>query len=106
VNGTDKQIGLIERLFWRIFAPFEFTLTVGVGMVLYLFGALYFACCIFVTALGGLFRRASALLGQRFGKGRVYAAAATGKMGAPPSLSEIIARRAGVTRQRSNSWLN
>ena len=106
MNGIDKQIGLVERLLWRIFAPFEFTVTVGVGVMLYLFGALYFAGCIFVTALGGLFRRAIALLGQRFRKGRVYATAATGKMGAPPSLSEIVARRAKSGRSRSHSWLN
>jgi hypothetical protein len=100
-----ERCGAVERLLWRIFAPFEFAVTVGVGVVLYLFGALYFAACIFETAVGGLFKRASALFVQRFRTGRVFASA-NGKMEAPPSLSEIVARQGGPAQRRSTSWVN
>jgi hypothetical protein len=94
---------LATRIPWMIFAPFEFAVTVLVGIVLYVAGALYFAACVFLAALRGLFNRASVLFVQRFRKGRIFSSG--GKTGAL-SLSEIVARRAGDARTRSHSWLN
>jgi len=55
--------------------------------------------------VSGLFKRASALVVQRFRVGRVFD---SGKSGAPSSLSEIVAARRAEQGHagRSGSWLN
>ena len=89
---------------YLVFAPFEFTVTVLVAVLLYLGGALYFAGCIYVTAVGGLFKRAASLFTTRFRIGRV-SSVADGEM-ARLSLAEIAAARHGQDRSSSHSWLN
>jgi hypothetical protein len=54
-----------------VFGLFEFVVTVLVGLLLYLGGALYFAACVYMAALSGLFERASALAVQRFRVGEL-----------------------------------
>jgi len=100
-----ERCGMGERIVWRFFAPFEFAVTVIVGVLLYVGGALYFAAYIYLTAVSGLFKRASALVVQRFRVGRVFD---SGKSGAPSSLSEIVAARRAEQGHagRSGSWLN
>jgi hypothetical protein len=103
-RAREKGIKLSARLPWMVFAPFEFIVTVLMGVLLYLVGALYFAACVFLAALSGLFKRACALAVQRFRTGRVFARK-NGAMGAP-LLSEIVARRAESGQRRPTSWLN
>jgi len=100
---AERAVELAERIGWGFFAPLEFCVTVLIGMLLYLGGALYFAAAIYLKALCGLLRRARALAVQRFRAGRVCA---DGKMAAL-SLSEIAAaRRTGEQRRHAASWLN
>ncbi len=82
-----------------VFAPFEFVVTILVGVFLYL------ACAVFIylNALRGLFERAVTLIVLRFRVGRVFSSADE-KREAPP-LSEIAAHRADG-EERFRSWLN
>src|SRR5712692_3932447 len=85
----------MPHLPWMIFAPVEF-------IVIYLGGAIYFAGCIYVMALGGLARRASSLLAARFQTGRI---SCEWRKMAPLSLSEIAAARSEQGQERTASWL-
>ncbi len=99
----EGETGIAARIPWMIFAPFEFAVTIIVGVLLYLFVASYFAACLFVTATSDLFDRACALIVLRFRVGRVVTST-NGRKEAPP-LSEIAAHRADG-EERFRSWLN
>ena len=91
------------RFLWMVFAPFEFMVTVLVGVLLYLGGALYFAACVFLKELGGLFERAVVLAAHRFRVGPILSATNEKRTAAP--LSEAAAR-GPVGRGGFHSWLN
>jgi hypothetical protein len=89
---------MATRFLWMVFAPFEFVVTVLVGLLLYLGVALYFAACLFLKEWGGLFERAVVLAAHRFRVGP------NERVGAP-SLSKESAR-VPVGSGRLSSWLN
>ncbi len=103
-RASKGNSAIATHLFWTAFAAFEFVVTVFLGMLLYLGGALYFAARVYVLALGGLVKRASALAVHRFRDGRVFASASGGKT--TPAFSEIAARHVQAGQRRSRSWLN
>jgi len=92
-----------ERIVWRFFAPFEFAVTSSWSAPL-CGRSLVLRCLHLPDSRERLFKRASALVVQRFRVGRVFD---SGKSGAPSSLSRSW-RRAVRSKARgaSGSWLN
>jgi len=103
-RASKENTATAMRLFWVVFALVEFTVTVLVGALLYLGGALWFAARVYVLALGELIKRASALAMHRFRAGSVFASANREKTS--PAFSEIAARYAQAGQHRSRSRLN
>ncbi len=103
-RASKENIATATRLFWVVFALVEFTVTVLVGALLYLGGALWFAATVYVLALREMVKRASALAMHRFRAGSVFASANGEKT--TPAFSEIAARHAQAGRHRPRSWLN
>jgi hypothetical protein len=100
---TSKgNAAMATRFLWRVFAPFEFVVTVLVGLLLYLGGALCFAACVFLKEWGGLFERAVVLAAHRF-RGPILNSA-NERVGAPSLPTK--SARVPVGSGRLSSWLN
>lgn len=91
--------GIATRLLWMIFSPFEFAVSILVGVPLFL----GWAIIIYLKACGGLFERAVNLLVWRFRIGPISSSRNERKT-APPLAT--ISTRDQVGRENFASWLN
>jgi hypothetical protein len=97
----EREVGLAERFLWMLFAPFEFIITILVGVPLFLCQA----ALIYLRALRSLFVRAAIVFILRFRTGRIFRPADKEAHTPPTMVSESIAR-GPFGLGRFNSWLN
>src|SRR6266850_1428140 len=93
--------GTAPRIPWMLCAPFEFAAIVLMGGLLYAGGALYFAACIWLKTVSGLFGRAVALAAHRF---RVGPGSREERNTPTPHLFAEESALGPVGRGRFHSW--
>ena len=95
---STKRSRNTERFMWMLWAPFEFAITIIIGVPLYFAWAVF----VYLRGLRGLFARSATLLALRFRVGRVCdSLSARGEMVA---ASEV--RRPQLTHAPRPLWLN